>query len=374
MSHDPKSEAGPGAGVLEPFGAAGHPVHSRILTVDVRRKDVGHVRADANIIDVRKCGFVPTGGDLQTAGIIHNMSIDAVVALEGREVTRFEPSQAVVAFEAAEATGGESCRDPIGRLRGMVGQRLGSGSPRVLTGLFGGALGCSHLLTLAQLVLATIPRALDHEAERIGEGLGEREDGERIFKRALMVDGLERIEASQMQMALQMLELHTTPRSRCLTDPFRRLGRQHEVRVLADVSTRNMSIETVRSSVREREYDDMHGASWRSVDPLLEPLIGTSAMGGLGRRLLDLLGDEPDQRPLLDTMLNLAPGMIQCLAGVAHRFTERAEALAEARASDRPSVFNLGGQPNSCYVWREGSPMSLRRAGMPDREHGEEPS
>ena len=49
------------------------------------------MRAEASIIDLRKCGFVPTGGDLQAAGIIHQMSIQAVVEVTTREIERFEP-------------------------------------------------------------------------------------------------------------------------------------------------------------------------------------------------------------------------------------------------------------------------------------------
>jgi hypothetical protein len=353
---------------LDPFVATGHPIHTRTLIIDVFRADDRHLRAEASIIDLRKCGFVPTGGDLQAAGIIHQMSIDAEVEVTTREITRFEPSQTVVAFEASDDTGGESCRDPIHRLRALEGERLGSNSPKLLAASFGGPLGCSHLLTLAQLLVATLPRALDVEAQYVQGGWDEREDGERIFKRAVMIDGYELYAEHEMEMALQLMDLHTTPRRRCRQSIYDRFSYQDEVRLLARIDTTNMNFKSIGVAERERDQQNRSSAPWLDLSPRVESLVGGFAMGGLGRRLISLLGGDPKVRTLLDTFLGLAPGMIQCLAAVAHRFSESPAALDEVRESDTPSVFSLGGMADSCYVWRKDSYLSKLRTGYPSEE------
>ena len=54
----------------------GLPLHTRSLTVYVRRVSASRWHARGDVIDLRKNGFVPSGFDLQASGIIHMMSID----------------------------------------------------------------------------------------------------------------------------------------------------------------------------------------------------------------------------------------------------------------------------------------------------------
>ena len=133
---------------------------------------------------------------------------------------------------------------------------------------------------------------------------------------------------------------------------------------------RGGGVRVVRVGVAERERDQQNRSSapWLDLSPRVESLVGGFAMGGLGRGLISLLGGDPKVRTLLDTFLGLAPGMIQCLAAVAHRFSESPAALDEVRESDTPSVFSLGGMADSCYVWRKDSYLSKLRTGYPSEE------
>jgi hypothetical protein len=353
------------ASTLDPLVSSGHPLHTRTLIVDVLQEDEGQLRALGVILDLRKCGFVPTGGDLQTAGVIHHMKLDVLIDVRTREIRRFEPDQPVVAVEATEYSAGECCRDPAHRLREMVGERMDEGVAKRLSHLFGGALGCSHLLTLAQLVCSVVPRTLDLEAARVDSGDSDaREPGERVFKRTIVFDGSELQAPRSYDLALQLSDFHTTPRVRC-SGILDRLHEQHEVRVHARVDASNMAITELAAGQRLRRSSDSERSEWRSLGEPLASLVGTPAIGGLGRRLLALLGERPELAPLIDTLLNLAPGLIQCLAAAATEMIERLQQGDGDLASSGPSAATLGGQPDSCYIWRSGSRMALQRTYPP---------
>jgi hypothetical protein len=91
---------------------SGHPLHTRSLTMTVHTATQGRWRARGDVIDLRKCSFVPMMLDLQPAGIIHHMTIELVFDPATRRVESLQVSQPHVAIEASQATGGECCRDP----------------------------------------------------------------------------------------------------------------------------------------------------------------------------------------------------------------------------------------------------------------------
>ena len=70
----------------------GHPVHTRSLTITVTVLDDLRWRARGDIIDLRKCSFVPMMSDLQPAGIIHQMTIDAVLDPRSRRLESIDRS------------------------------------------------------------------------------------------------------------------------------------------------------------------------------------------------------------------------------------------------------------------------------------------
>jgi hypothetical protein len=347
------------AGSLEPLVASGHPLHTRTLTVEAFRSEPGRLRVDGVILDLRKCGFVPTGGELQTAGFIHHMQLSLELDAASARIERLVAAQPTVAFEPTPASGGDSCRDPVPRLQALVGERIDAGFVRRLGGVFGGALGCSHLLTLAQWQAASLPRFLAAAAAGGARGVGER-----VGKRTLFLDGFERPEGG-LEVAIQQSEFETTSQ-RAVAFPLDRLARQHELRVLARLDAGVSRLEWIDAVERERSPADLASAAWRSRSDRVAGLAGGPALRGLAARVLGALGDAPADAPLRDALLNLAPGVIQCLAALSHRLVAHFQGGRAAGASI-PRELSVGGYPDSCYMWRSDGPMARARAQAGER-------
>jgi len=334
-------------------GPTGLPLHTRSLGVEAFAEPPGRVRFAGAIVDQRKVGFVPTGGDLQTAGTIHHMQLELELDLATREILRLDASQPTVAYEPSPATRGESCRDPVPRLQALVGQPIDRAFPKRLATVFGGPLGCSHLLTLAQLMGASAHRVLTDDPLR------DRARGERIAKRALFLDGFERAEGA-LDVVIQLSEFRLCPDVRA-ESPLDRLASQHEVQVFATLEPSLSALARLDARERERSPDALD-ADWIPRSAEVAPLEGAPALGGLAPRVLRLFGERDEDAPLRDALLNLAPGIIQCLAAFSQR-------LLTAFRRDRnprpiPRELSVGGFPDSCYVWRAGGPMTLARAAV----------
>jgi hypothetical protein len=332
----------------------GNPVHCRTLIVDVLQDDPGRVRALATILDLRKQGWIPTGRELQTAGVIHHMSLDVLVDADSGRIERFEPTQQVVAFETSGRSAGDSCRDPIHLLRGMVGETLAADNVRRLREIYGGPLGCSHLLTLAQLVVSFLPEVIRREMQSTPAQQRGREAGERIAKRILVLDGFERRDGIQ-EVAIQLADVHTLPFA-LMTDMLDRLGAEHDVRAVIRVDAATMTIRDFDVAERVRTRADLGAAEWRNRREELGWLSGHPVMRGLAPELLrraDSLGE-----PLLAALINFAPGLVQSLSTRVIRMIEQ-----EARGGGRMSFAKagIGGAPDSCYMWRTGGRMAMMR-------------
>jgi hypothetical protein len=264
-----------------------------------------------------------------------------------------------VPFEAGPRTGGESCRDSIGRLRGLAGERLDADFAKKLSGAYGGPLGCSHLLTLAHLLATTAPRAIAWEAAARSGMPARREDGERLFKRMLVLDGFELDDARRIDVAVQLSDFFTRPFA-LVDGPLDRFARQHEVRVLARVDMADMSFESIGARERARTTVGPGAPGWASHDGLLASFVGGPAVGGLARLVRDRIPSGDAHAALRDALRNLAPGLIQCLAASAHRMVEGGGAGGSA------AILQFGGLPDSCYIWRDGGPGMRMR----DTAHG----
>jgi hypothetical protein len=336
-----------GGGTGEAFVASGHPLHTRTLAVEAFRAGEAGLRLEGVILDLRKCGFVPTGGELQTAGFIHHMQLALELDATAR-ITRVTPAQPVVAFEATRETGGDSCRDPAPRLQALVGERIDAGFVRRLGAAFGGALGCSHLLTLAQWMAAGVPRLLG--------GAGGHAPGERTGKRVLFLDGFERPEGG-VEVAVQQSEFALRPQ-RALGFPLERLAHQHEVRVLARLDAGLGRIEAIDAAERERTAETLATAAWRGRAGTVAALAGGPALRGLAARVLALEGASG---PLRDALLSLAPGVIQCFAALAHRIVGRLPGGPTAGGA-LPRELSVGGYPDSCFMWRRDGALGRARA------------
>jgi hypothetical protein len=279
-----------------------------------------------------------------------------------RRITELETDQPFVAIEPTRASGGECCRDPAPRLQAMVGECVDGGFTRRLSGVFGGPLGCSHLLTLFQLMASTTLRVLELEPALLAHLESPRPTGEVFFRRSLFVEGFE-TRAGEIELAAQVGDFHSRPEPTA-TGPIERLAREDAVRAFTRVSLLDLSMRDLQAAQRVRTPLDL-GAGWHDLREVVAPLAGKPLMPGLARRLFALLGNDPDQALLLDTLLQLAPAHIQVMAAVTDRWLAAGGPSPGGAARDGSPVPGgpLGGLADSCYMWRTGSPLASGRFG-----------
>jgi hypothetical protein len=332
--------------------ARGRPLHARSLEVEVAEGPGGRWQARAALVDLRKSGFVPVGGDLQPSGVIHHMCLAARLDPASRVLEEIRASQPTVAFEPSELSRGESCRDPAGSIEALAGTRLDAEHASRLNRAIGGPRGCSHVLTLARLLASTLVRALDVEGSAGGPALPPRRPGERILHRSLCFDGL-LPSPERLELAVQLCDLHFAP-APAVARPMDRFACDLAVRGLAEVEVATLSLAALRAAERRRTLADFESAPWRDRSAELAELLGQPLIGGMGRRLLDLLSADSERAPLLDALLHLAPAFQQCLATLSEQAAH--EALRD------PTLIVTGGITDSCYMWRrEGALASVRR-------------
>jgi hypothetical protein len=351
---------------------AGHPLHTRSLTLVVTVRDDGRWNARGDVIDLRKCSFVPLIADIQPAGIVHMMSIDTVVDPKTRTLDALQVDQPFVAVEASEATRGECCRDPVDRLQAMVGERFDEAFAKRLRGVFGGPLGCSHLLTLFQLMASALPRALDLEDNMLADGAPGRVPEERPFRRSVFLDGHEGDDGA-IDLGVQLADFHTRP-SASVEMPLERLALESDARVIARIAMPDHRIHEIAGSVRDRTGTDLL-AGWIDRSAWLTPLVGTPIMAGMARPLFAIAREHGMEPWLLDAALQLAPGHIQVMAAVAERWFTNSGGLGEAAGSDprgSAPAAPVGGMLDSCYIWRDGGPLAAGRKDFMGRRGSEE--
>jgi hypothetical protein len=327
-----------------------------MLEVELLAAERGQLEVRGNVVDLRKSGVVPLLTELQNAGFIHHMQLDLTIDAADARVTSVRIDQPYVAIEASRGTGGECCRDPAERLNGLEGERLVPGFEKHVTRLFGGPLGCSHLMTLGQTVGRALPRAIEAEGlARAADGAA-REVGERIFKRTVFADGLAPADGSAIELVVQQCDLTTAPRVR-VGKPFERFARQHEVQARALVAMDGLRIESLACEERARELEDVGSdvwTRWIPHDDEIEPLVGERIMPGLGSRLIARFGGREERRVLLDALLHLGPGFLQCIAALG-------DGGLIGPSRDAPAVDAIGGNRDSCFMWRSNGALDQRR-------------
>ena len=129
------------------FEMSGEPAHTRCLAIALTQGEGASIEFRADILDLRKAGLMGLAGRIATAGIIHKMEVRGAFSSETAVLERIEWDQSHVMHEANRVTRGECCRDPMQRLEGLVGTRLGEGFFADLKQHFGGPLGCTHINT-----------------------------------------------------------------------------------------------------------------------------------------------------------------------------------------------------------------------------------
>ncbi len=328
------------------FAARGIPIHTRSLSTTLREAPADDASFSAYVLDLRKRGAVPVGGDIQGPGIIHHMLLDGLVDRSARRYRSIEARMPTVAFEPAPGTRGESCRDRIGNVLGLAGLPLDDDYARGVGTEIGGVLGCSHVLTLAQLMGPSIRWGLDVD-ERSAD-TAPRGDGERIFRRDVTVDGF--VEGDNLLLVAQLNDLHFRAAAVCESAPDL-LGAQTEVRVQGTLSLQGMQISDVFIEERRRTLETLDSAPWRPRPDRTAFVEGERLSAGISSRLVQAFGTPGDDRPLLDTLLMLAPATIQCLASYRDSWTQ----LGGSKLAE------TGGHADSCYMWRTGGALQARR-------------
>ncbi len=337
-----------------PASIDGLPLHTRSLTVQLRAAGPDQWRARGDVIDLRKNGFVPTSYDIQPAGVIHSMSIELDLDPTTLRMDAIRVDQPFVAVEASEATRGECCRDPAPRLVELTGECLDDDFTAKLSAKFGGPLGCSHLLTLFQLMASAIPHAARIERARAERDETHHAEGDRFFRRAVFVDGMRR-EGDLIDVGVALSDSMTRPYApdrHSLT----RVERFHEVKIAATVDRKRFGFDSLEISERLRDADSLEEVAWNDESAAFDSLLGTPVIPGLAKRIFGLTSDDPDRKVLQDALLMFAPGFIQISAAQMDLFFEE-QAMARSEGKE-PEVARLGGNPGACYMWRENGPIS----------------
>jgi len=329
----------------------GHPLHSRALSIGLFQRDDGRLDVEGSVLDLRKRGFVPVGGDLQASGIIHDMRLRAVVDPQTLRLETIAAEQPTVAFEASPATGGESCRDPVARVGDLARTTLDAGFNRRLSDGIGGPRGCSHILTLARLLGSTVVWALERDRAVHGVHAGRR-PGERIFRRDIIVDAYEQA-AGTLALVAQQGDLHLAP-APPVGPALDRLAGYDEIRVLAEVDFPSRTVSRLQLAERRRDATTTVEPPWRDDPELAARLAGLPLGPGSAAELLRRLDAAAPHPPLQDALLMLAPTLVQCLAALADRLV--------AAGANR-SLAGLGGLPDSCYMWRRDGALARGRGG-----------
>jgi hypothetical protein len=332
------------------------PLHTRALSIALHRESQSHWVARGDIIDLRKNGFVPTSYDIQPSGIIHSMYIEVHFEPESLRMNHIAVGQPFIAIEASETTDGECCRDPAPRLLDFEGDVLDAGFTKRLGKHFGGALGCSHLLTLFQLMAATIPGAVQQERSRAAREKTEPSAGAKFFRRSVFIDGHLR-DDNRVDTAVQLADTHTRPIGP--DERFtQRLESSHEWKILTTIERKRFQIEAISAAERQRGFDNLGTAEWTAHDESVAALRDAPVIPGLAARVFAGFSADGPQAPLRDALLQLAPGFIQIVAALMDDyFQERARAEGDASAP-KSEVSSLGGNTDSCYMWRQGSAIT----------------
>jgi len=332
------------------FAVKGVPIHARAHQVTLREGAGGRVDFEGSLLDLRKRGFVPVGGDLQPSGIVHQMQVHGTIDPVAGSIESIAARMPNVAFEASETTRGESCRDLAGNVEALAGTALEAGFARRVGAEIGGARGCSHVMTLVHHLGPTAAWALREDA-RIHGGRPGRRAGERLFRRDVVVDGWA-TERGELFLALQSGDLHMRPQAADAA-AVDRFARQLELRVEAVLSMGEMRLTSARISERRRGPSDLDLAAWRERPDRAEGLVGLSLRAGVTAELLRRFPEPGDDRPLLDALLLLAPTTVQCFASFVDTWTQVPWA--------KGGGAETGGLPDSCWMWRRGGALQHRR-------------
>lgn len=324
----------------------GEPIHTRAHALIAALRADGRVAVRGSLLDLRTRGFLPVGGGMQGMGIIHHMELVWVIDPSTGVIEEFTPAQPTVAFEASPETEGESCRDQMHAVQSLAGTRLGDGFSSALRERIGGALGCSHVLTLALFMDAAVRAGLALAPGR----LAERHAGT-LFRRDLVFDGHEG-DDGRVVTAMRMGDLHWSAAPPTVLAP-ERFARHHELTAEITADLWPGSLLTIRGAERTRDADAFAGVAWTDRSSWLAALDGLGLARGAASELQRRLDGATHARPWIDALLMFAPALVQCRAAHPDAWHEK------VRATERhPGLTAI---PDSCWMWRRGGALERIR-------------
>jgi hypothetical protein len=324
----------------------GEPIHTRAQSVLVTLREDGRLDARGSLLDLRTRGFLPIGGSMQGMGIIHHMELGWTVDPATRIVETWAPGQPTVAFEATRETEGESCRDPVDRIASLADVPLGGSLSTTLRERGGGALGCSHLVTLGLFMDAAIRAGLDRRDMPSPSGTARP-----LWRRDLVFDAHEH-GVGAVRVGVRQGDLDWNDRGADALAP-ERFARHHELVARVDVDLWPGTLREVHGAERVRSVSEFASAGWTGRDAMLAPLAGTGLVRGAAGEMTRRLGEHDDAAPWRDAFVMLPPALVQCRAAHPDAWHDK------VRATERhPGLTAL---PDSCYMWRRGGALERVR-------------
>ncbi len=323
---------------------SGVPIHTRCLTVALKQGSAGAVDFRADILDLRKGGLMELAGRVTMAGIIHKMELTGSFAADSGRLERIEWAQSHVMHEPNANSRGECCRDPMPRLKDVVGMRFGADFSTGLKGCFGGPLGCTHVNTLLQEVDAFVSshRALRRDDPGYAKP---RAVGERIGARSLFFDAFFEEGGTTTDLSVRLADLHYAPSDASGRES---VALHAEVRLVAVADLARWQLHSIAAKQRSRPGPAFGDAAWEPRSEDLEVFASRSLFGGMNRFCIERFGGRESDARLLSALMSLSPGMTQVGAAVSDQLAPSSSA--------RPLAGGLSG-PGPCYVLRAEGPL-----------------
>lgn len=329
----------------------GEPVHTRALSATMSLADDGAVHVAGSLLDLRTRGFLPVGGSMQGMGIIHQMELAWVVDPSTLIVRSFEPAQPTVAFEATVETEGESCRQPMDAVRALAGTRLGEGFARTLRESIGGALGCSHILTLAFFLDGAVRAGLARDRATSPDRWTSTAAG-MITRRDVVFDAHE-VDDGHLQVVMRFGDLDWNDAPPTSLAPVR-FRRHHELAATVDVDLWPGEVRGAAGAERERTAACFTESEWADRGDMLGTLAGMGLARGAAGEIMRRIGDDPAAAPWRDALLQFAPALVQCRAAHPDAWHDKVR-----RTPKHPGLTAI---PDSCWMWRRGGALERIRA------------
>jgi len=322
------------------------PSHTRCLDLALSAESDTAIAFRADLLDLRKAGLMALGGRVATAGIIHNMTLHGAFDAQTGEIQRLSWEQSHVMHEANEASRGECCRDPMERLSGLVGSKLGGGFRADLKQHFGGPLGCTHVNTLFQELSATVARLFRQRELDPALG-GGRASGERIARRSIYFDAFLPETGTEAELRVRLSDAQYGIAD---VNGGESMAHHAEVRAAARVDLTGWELRGLRAEERNRRGPAIDTGTWLDRSDDVAVFVGHSLGGGMGKRCSEHFAETSADACLLSAMLAFAPGMTQVGAGLSDTL------LPPAAARPERSGAPLGGA-GPCYMLRGDGPL-----------------